>query len=146
MSLIRTWHTYIGLLIAPSVLFFCLTGSLQLFGLHEPHDSYSPPMLVEKLGMLHKDQVFAPSERHERHSEAAADGDHDEHPSQEGEEEGAPGAAQVLLKSFFLLVAIGLASSTLLGLWMGVTHIRHKRIGWILLSLGVLLPVTLVLL
>jgi uncharacterized iron-regulated membrane protein len=66
MSSLRTWHTYLGLLIAPSVLFFSLTGALQLFGLHEAHGAYHPAVIIEKLGMLHKDQVFARSERHEQ--------------------------------------------------------------------------------
>ena len=34
-------------------------------------------------------------------------------------------------------------ASTLLGLWMGLTHIRHKRTGWWLLAVGVILPVVL---
>jgi hypothetical protein len=146
MSSIRTWHTYIGLLIAPSVLFFCLTGSLQLFGLHEPHGAYVPPGVIEKLGRLHKDQLFAPSERHEQHPESEAAGGHDEHGAEEGDREEAPGAPQLLLKSYFLLVALGLMTSTLLGLWMGLTHVRHKHLGWSLLALGVMVPVALALL
>jgi hypothetical protein len=57
--LIRRLHTYLGAFIAPSVLFFAATGSLQLFSLHEAHGDYQPPAFIEKLGMLHKDQVFA---------------------------------------------------------------------------------------
>src|SRR5580693_6140170 len=55
---LRLWHTYIGLCIAPSLLFFALTGAIQLFGLHEADGQYHPFTIVEKLGMLHKDQVF----------------------------------------------------------------------------------------
>jgi hypothetical protein len=143
MSSIRIWHTYIGLLIAPSVLFFCLTGALQLFGLHEAHAEYHPAMIIEKLGMVHKDQVFAPSERHEGpQAEGAA---HPEGRPAE-EDEGRPAAGRLLLKCFFLLVAIGLATSTSLGLWMGLTYVRHKRTGLVLLALGVLVPVALLLL
>jgi uncharacterized iron-regulated membrane protein len=29
MSSIRLWHSYIGILIAPSVIFFALTGALR---------------------------------------------------------------------------------------------------------------------
>jgi hypothetical protein len=47
------------------------------------------------------------------------------------------------LKCFFLVVALGLATSTLLGLWMGLTHIRHKRTGWWLLAIGIILPTVL---
>jgi hypothetical protein len=48
------------------------------------------------------------------------------------------------LKWFFLVVALGLATSTSLGLWMGLTHVRHKRTGWVLLAAGVIVPVALV--
>ena len=30
----RQWHLYLGTFFAPSILFFALTGALQLFGLH----------------------------------------------------------------------------------------------------------------
>ena len=46
MSSIRLWHSYIGILIAPSVIFFALTGALQIFSLHESHGSYTPPVLI----------------------------------------------------------------------------------------------------
>jgi uncharacterized iron-regulated membrane protein len=59
MSSPRIWHTYIGLLIAPSVLFFAFTGALQLFSLHEAHGNYEPLPVIEKPAMLHRDQVFA---------------------------------------------------------------------------------------
>ena len=59
MLTIRTWHTYLGILIAPSVLFFALTGALQLFSLHEVHGSYTPLPVIEKLSKVHKDQAFA---------------------------------------------------------------------------------------
>ena len=57
MSSIRLWHSYIGILIAPSVIFFALTGALQIFSLHESHGTYTPPALIEKLSSMHKDQV-----------------------------------------------------------------------------------------
>jgi hypothetical protein len=145
MSSIRVWHTYLGLLIAPSVLFFSLTGALQLFGLHEAHEDYHPAVIIEKLGMLHKDQVFAPSEHHEQRPEQEAGPGHEEHSEESDEKTGWAAAPQLLLKCFFLLVALGLATSTILGLWMGLTHIRHKRTGGILLVLGVIVPVALVL-
>jgi len=56
---IRRWHSYIGLFIAPSVLFFSLTGAVQLFSLHEAHGNYQPFAIVEKLSSVHKDQEFA---------------------------------------------------------------------------------------
>jgi hypothetical protein len=46
----------------------------------------------------------------------------------------------VLLKSFFLLVALGLSSSTILGLWMALNQHRRKRIAWTLLGIGAAIP------
>jgi hypothetical protein len=142
MQSIRTWHTYIGILIAPSVLFFALTGTLQLFSLHEAHDSYTPPPLIEKLASLHKDQVFALKE-HDHEPEAAAGAQPQDHHEESKEEDAGPSLGTRLLKWFFLVVAVGLISSTSLGLWMGLTHVRHKRVGWWLLLIGTVMPVAL---
>ena len=142
MQLIRTWHTYIGILIAPSVLFFALTGALQLFSLHEAHDTYTPPPLIEKLASVHKDQVFALKE-HDHEPEAAAGAQPQEHHEEPKEEDAGPSLGTRLLKWFFLVVAVGLIASTSLGLWMGLTHLRHKRLGWWLLLAGTVIPVAL---
>jgi hypothetical protein len=138
MSSIRIWHTYIGILIAPSVLFFALTGALQIFSLHEAHGSYEPPPLIEKLSSLHKDQVFAQKEHEKDKSEAAGA---QEQPKAEKEDQ--PRLGTLLLKWFCLLVALGLSISTLLGLWMGLTQLRRRRTGWWLLAGGIILPAAL---
>jgi hypothetical protein len=142
MSLIRIWHTYLGILIAPSVIFFALTGALQIFALHESHGAYRPLPVIEKLGRLHKDQVFAQKARHE--PEPAAD--NKDHPPSPPKDEAEPAASTVVLKWFFLVVALGLATSTALGLWMGLTQVRRKRTSLLLLGAGVIVPVVLVLL
>jgi hypothetical protein len=142
MQSIRTWHTYIGILIAPSVLFFAFTGSLQLFSLHEAHDSYKPPPVIEKLASVHKDQVFALKE-HDHEPEPSAGAQPGEHHEESKEEDAEPSLGTRLLKWFFLVVAVGLIASTSLGLWMGLTHLRHKRVGWWLLLTGSVIPVAL---
>lgn len=144
MAWIRTWHTYIGVLIAPSVLFFALTGCLQLFSLHEAHGSYHPPALVEKLGMLHKDQVFALGEHHAPPPPPQATDAPTSHPAGPPKDDDDDGRLDtLLLKVFFLIVAVGLIGSTTLGLYMGLTHVRHKRLGWLLLVAGIVIPLAL---
>ena len=138
---VRQLHTYIGLFIAPSVLFFALTGSWQLFNLHEAHGGYKPPAIVAMLSKVHKDQVFALE--HEDApppgaAPAAADALEHHHDDQ-------PRLGTVLLKWFVLAVAFGLMTSTGLGLWLGLTHVRHGRIGWFLLAAGAVIPVALLL-
>ena len=144
---IRKWHSYIGLFVGPSVLFFALTGAVQLYSLHEAHGSYHPPALLEKLSSVHMDQVFAPGHHHE------------EPPADTGAQKPAGGteapatvddddkvaASTLALKAFFLLVAVCLVFSTAFGLWMGLTQTRPRRLAWILVLAGTLIPVALLL-
>jgi hypothetical protein len=140
---IRQLHAYIGLFVAPSVLFFALTGSVQLFDLHEAHDDYRPFNWVEKLSSVHKSQVFAFGDHHvepgagAEAQKPAAGGT--------GEQEEEDKLPTVLLRWFFLLVALCLVVSTALGIWMGFTQTRRKRIAWILLAAGALFPLGLLL-
>jgi hypothetical protein len=123
---LRQWHAYIGLFIAPSVLFFALTGAIQIFNLHEAHGSYTPAPLLEKLSAVHKDQVFEASDDHHH-----APGDDDK-----------ISGPTLALKWYFCAVAVGLVVSSLIGIWMGVTQIRRKALVWILLIAGTLLPLS----
>jgi hypothetical protein len=143
-STLRQWHAYVGLFIAPSVLFFSLTGAIQIFNLHEAHGSYHPAVLLEKLSAVHKDQVFE-----EPHDQSAPD--HDAPHAAAGAAAEQPAAAEdekqsastLALKWYFLAVSLGLACSTLIGIWMGMTQIRRKELVWTLLSLGTLVPIGL---
>jgi hypothetical protein len=139
MATIRRWHSYIGLFIAPSVLFFALTGATQIYNLHEAHGSYHPPALLEKLSSVHMDQVFELGHHHDSPES-------DDHPAPGPEEhEDEPGLATLLLKGYFLLVALGLAVSTVFGLWMGLVQTRNKTVGWLLVGAGSVIPLVLLL-
>lgn len=63
-----------------------------------------------------------------------------ERPPDDGKKSRLP---TLLLKSFFLLVALGLVTTTPLGIWMGLTHIRRTRVAWILLIAGTVIPIAL---
>jgi hypothetical protein len=161
--LLRQWHTYIGVFIAPSVLFFALTGAYQVFGLHEPHAGYQPPPVLAKLGMLHKKQVYALPRKGGRPKAEGrgAPGGEAAGPARAGAETHAaeahgPGAggpegrqppatklSTELLKWFFALVSVGLAISTALGVWIGLTHVHQKRLAWGLLVAGAATPLIL---
>jgi hypothetical protein len=137
LAAIRQWHTYLGAFIAPSVLFFALTGSLQLFSLHEAHGAYKPPLVIEKLGMVHKDQVFAAKPKRPSAPAAAPSGK----PKAEAKPEAGPKASTKALKWLFLAVAAGLVISTCLGLWMALFHSRRKGVAWLLFLTGAAVPV-----
>lgn len=148
MSTLRLWHSYLGVLIAPSVLFFSLTGAVQLFSLHEDHGDYHAPVLLERLASVHKDQVLT---GHEHHGPSAgpppqaAAVEPGGAPSQSGAEprDQGPTAPTLLLKWFFLMVALGLATSTGLGLWIAFTRQRRPRLTWALLITGLVIPLLL---
>jgi hypothetical protein len=132
MTTIRRWHSYIGLFMAPIVLFFALTGAAQLFNLHEAHGHYQPPAVLEKLSSVHKDLVFALGHHHEP-PEPQADSQvpgGGEASAPATEDDGDKTTLSTLaLKELFLLVALCLVLSTALGLWMGLTQTRQKRLG-----------------
>lgn len=154
MLILRQVHTYFGMFIAPSLLFFALTGAIQLFSLHEPHGDYHPPAIIEKLGMLHKKQVFAVRAARGPGRGAAAQGGHAardqdhaagriDHDKGAGRPKPAHTLSKTLLQYFFLLVCFGLVLSTLVGMWLGVRYTRRKRLAWGLLIAGVVVPVAL---
>ena len=144
MASLRIWHSYLSVFIAPSVIFFALTGALQIFNFHEAHGGYQPPVLLEKLARVHKDQVFERAERHEPPPPAAPGAAPP--PPQADEDEGGPGVLTLALKWFFLLVAVVLTTSTTLGLWIGLTHITRKRVSALLVCGGCLVPLLLLVL
>jgi len=146
LALVRQIHVYIGVLIAPSVIFFAVSGALQLFSLHESHGDYQAPALIQAMASVHKDQVIrikAPDARdagaghHHPGADEQADGDH--------HHDDGPKASTLALKVFFLAVAAGLAVSTLLGLWMALLYNRRKAVVWGLLVVGVVAPVVVLL-
>ncbi len=55
---VRKIHLYLGVLFAPAVLFFASTGMVQVLSLHQSSPGYNAPILLQRLGALHKDQVF----------------------------------------------------------------------------------------
>lgn len=138
---IRKWHSYIGLFIAPSVLFFSLTGGLQVFSLHEAHGDYLPFPLIEKLASVHKDQEFKTGHHH---AAPKPDAGKPAAPKADDDDDKTP-PKQLALKAFFLVVAVSLALSTAFGLWMGLKTTRRKALAWGLLLAGAVIPVGLLL-
>lgn len=147
----RQLHAYLTAFVAPTILFFALTGALQLFSLHEAHGDYAPPPLVEKLANLHKDQKFALREkRHEAPPESApaprpSEGDWVA-PSKARADDDAPPAKVLALKWLFLAASVMLITSTLLGLWIGFTQHRRKAVLMAIVLLGTAAPVAILLL
>jgi hypothetical protein len=143
---LRILHTYVGFFIAPSVLFFALTGSLQLFSLHEAHGGYHPPALIAALGSVHKDQVLAAHHHHDDGAPpAAAAPPAAPHADADHHDDDAPKLGTVLLKWFFLAVALSLVGSTSVGLWIGLSLPKRRTGALTALAVGAIVPLVLLL-
>ena len=140
--LVRQLHLYVGVLIAPSILFFAATGALQLFTLHEANraSGYTPPAVIQKLSEVHIHQRFAapPKKRPGPPKAGPATQAPPVAVKPPEADEGVPP-----IKWVFLAASVGLVLSTLLGLWMGLTQSRNRRLAFALLALGAVVPVLL---
>ncbi len=114
----RTAHMYLSCLFAPLLIFFIITGSWQMFELHEREKGgYAPPRIVEEL-----------SELHTRHGRL-------------GDRETPMG-----LRLFVLAMAVGIIATTALGVLMALNSMRHRVRLLACLLAGVGLPAGIVLL
>lgn len=131
---LRTWHHYIGVFLSPAILFFAATGAMQVIGIQDRRDP-PPPAFVSWMAGIHKHQA-APKPRPanpERKPEAERAHHDDDH------------GKFVPLKVFALLTAIGLFVTTLIGLFIALGHRTTRRGSWLMLVLGIAVPVALML-
>lgn len=150
---VRLIHLYFGVLIAPALLFFAFTGFLQTFSLHETTrgSSYKPPAIFEKLANIHKKATLPGPPRQEgppRGNKPQGDHGPDQGPGPgEGHGEGQgpqqPESFHWPEKLFFGIVAIGLISSTLTGLYMSWMFSRRKIYIVVTFIAGAILPLIL---
>jgi hypothetical protein len=162
LKYVRLTHLYFGVFITPALLFFAFTGALQTFSLHETTrgSSYKPPAWAVTLGQIHKKQTpIVPPKRPQPAEAAPAHTDNPDKPHHgDAKSADAPSAAQqqptaspipkhnpLPLKIFFLIVAIGLFTSTLTGLYMSYKFIRNKALITALLLAGIIIPIAMVL-
>ncbi|HTV07501.1 MAG TPA: hypothetical protein VMD97_00485 [Candidatus Aquilonibacter sp.] len=155
LRLFRKTHLYFGLFISPALLFFAFTGAVQTLSLHESSANYRPPAFLAKLGQLHKKQttvvpVRKPQESSANHDAGTAGGR--THGGHMNPPAAAPQPAVTLaekqkqhlpLKIFFLVVALGLFSSTLTGIYMSYKYDRNKALVTAVLIAGVVTPFVL---
>jgi len=175
LKFIRLIHLYLGVFIAPALLFFAFTGALQTFSLHETTrgSSYKPPAWAVMLAQIHKKQTPIVPVRKPAPTEKPADKNINKkvdknvpesmstpepHPPDSGSssspsqapkpfDETAPKPHNTLpLKLFFLLVSIGLFVSTFSGLYMCYKFVRNRNLITATLLAGVILPILLTIL
>lgn len=117
MRFLRTLHLYLGCLFAPMLIFFAVTGSWQLFNWHESSkdDSYTAPRALAVLSDIHKDAHIPPT----------------------------PGRSPTPLRYFMLAGALGLVSSSVLGVIMAYQFSRRPVVATICLLSGIIMPAIL---
>jgi hypothetical protein len=135
LRLFRKTHLYFGLFISPALLFFAFTGAVQTLSLHEI------------AGSSYKTTVMPVRKAPE--GGQAHDGGHADHA-------GAPASApqptvtlagkqrqHLPMKIFFLVVAVGLLTSTATGIYMSYKYERSKLLVTGALVAGVVVPMVL---
>lgn len=144
LKFLRKLHLYIGVFISPALLFFAVTGAMQTFSLHETKGraDYTPPKWIVTLAQIHKNQtavvpVKKPAAPGIAGAAAAA-------PKVDAPKAPAPPKKSHLPeKVFFLVVAVGLFTSTLTGIYMAYKYERNKVLVTVLWVLGIVVPVVL---
>jgi hypothetical protein len=120
---IRLMHRYLGLFFAAAILFFAITGGLQLLGLHETvrGSSYVPPNILVHLSQLHeKGTLYLPPRKVAPPNPAKSDGAKLDGPKLETPKptQAPPPPNSLPMKIFFAATALALAVSTCTGLLM----------------------------
>lgn len=148
---LRSIHLYLGVFTAPMLLFFALTGGLQVFSMHETTrgSSYVPPAWLASAAQLHKKQTVVMPQRRRPPTEAAATASRPA-PAAEARPqtvEARPAEKNLVpMKIFFALVAFGLFVSVLSGLTMAWRFSRRPALFGTILGTGILVPLLLLLL
>lgn len=149
LKLARQLHLYIGVFIAPAVLFFAFTGGLQVFGLHESSrgSDYKPPAWLAVAAQLHKKQTDVLPQRRARPMEDAppAAAPAPVVSAAPSNKPAAPVRHPLPLKIFSAFVSLGLFVSTLLGLYMAYRYTRKHVVISVLLVAGTIFPIVLTL-
>jgi hypothetical protein len=170
LKLSRTAHLYLGVFMAPALLFFAVTGGLQTFSLHESTrgSSYTPPAWLVTLAQLHKKQTTVVPPRRPRppetaaavigpaavtagsatatYSTAAIRSAAQASVGPGDRDGGRPKKNLLPMKIFFALVSISLCLSTLTGLYMAYRFSRKPVLITTILMAGVVVPALLLLL
>jgi uncharacterized iron-regulated membrane protein len=148
LKLFRQIHLYFGVFLSPALLFFAFTGALQTFSLHETTrgSDYKPPAWAVELSQLHKKQTLSmPVRKQTTPDKPKSEASQPQTPNAAAKP-ATPSPAQkshLPMKIFFLLVSIGLFTSTLTGLYMAYKYNSNKLVVTALVIAGILIPIAL---
>lgn len=154
LKFVRQLHNYVGLFFAPTILFFAITGGLQMFGLHESSrgSSYVPPSILVHLAQLHKKGTVFVTLRRQPPSPVAKTDQAKPALTQTPEQGKAPESQAagrrpnpLPMKIFFAATALALVTSTCTGIVLGWKYARSKMSVVAILAGGVVVPLLLLL-
>ncbi len=146
LKTIRQVHNVIGLFFAPTILFFAITGGLQMFGLHETSrgSSYVPPALLVHLSQLHKKgTLYVPPRKVQQPSVAKSEVPKPEVPKPPPTAPTQAPPNPLPMKIFFAATALALVISTGTGIAMAWRYARRKSSVLLILAAGTALPILL---
>ena len=138
---LRLYHHYIGVFLAPAILFFSFSGLIQVIGIQDQRNP-PPPGWISYIAGIHTHQT--PPKPRPASSVGAPEPKAPEHDEDEHEHEHQNGFTP--LRIFAMLVAIGLFVTTSIGLVIALTNRMLRRVSWVMLALGIAVPVALILL
>ena len=149
MRSLRQLHHYVGVFLAPAILFFAVSGAVQTFRLGEDKGwGGPPPAVLVWMTSVHKDQTLpraeppkpAPLPKAEA-AKPAPDDDHDH----DHDHQAPRGPSPLPLKIFVVLLSLGLITSTLLGITIALNNRAMRRTSIVMLIAGTVLPLLLLL-
>jgi hypothetical protein len=117
----RNVHLYLGCFFSPLLVFFLLTGALQMFDLHKDSreaGGYKAPAIIKVLSNVHTDQRLSKVEAHPKLS--------------------------LVFRYLIVLMSTGLLVTTILGIVMAFKYTKPWMV-WASLGGGVIIPVLLLL-
>lgn len=117
MSFLRRLHLYLGCIFAPTLIFFAVSGSWQLFDWHESKKdhTYTAPQALVALSDIHKHGHIPPT----------------------------PGRQPTPLRYFLFAAALGLVTTTVLGVIMAYRFSQRPLVATISLLTGIVVPAVL---
>lgn len=131
LKVVRLIHLYVGVFMAPAIVFFAFTGVIQTLSLHvsAKNGTYRPANWIIVLAQLHKRQTTAlPPNKLQTPaspSPTVKPGAIEKISSSENGFD-RPAHNSLPLKIFFSVVSAGLFTSTTTGLYMSYKYSRNK--------------------
>jgi hypothetical protein len=135
---LRRYHLYIGMFLAPAIIFFSLSGALQTFRLQEEKGwGGTPPTWIVWLASIHKDDRLP-------QPKTAGPDDHVKPAAKPAAKTPQkPKSSALPFKIFAALLSIGLILSAVLGIVIALNNRATRRVSTIMLVAGVVVPILL---